>query len=78
MFLKASRPHTLEPPQVGATSTTADNSFTATMKYAVALEEKSNAQSKRIIDLDVRVYGQTVIIDTTDYAARAVSTGANK
>ena len=48
------------------------------MEYTAALEEKSNAQSKRIIDLDAIVYGQTVLTNTTDYAARAVSTGDNK
>ena len=48
------------------------------MEYTAALEEKSNAQSKRIIDLDAIVYGQTVLTNTTDYAASAVSTGANK
>ena len=78
MFRKASRPHTLNPPQVGATYTTSDKSITAAMEYAAALEEKASAQSKCIIDLDVRVYGQTVLTDTTDYAASAVSTGDNK
>ena len=48
------------------------------MEYATAMEEKSNAQDERIIELEASVDGQTVLTKTTDYAASAVSTGTNK
>ena len=46
------------------------------MEYAEALEEKENAQSK--CELEASVDGQTVLANTTDYAASAVATGTNK
>ena len=71
-------PHNLEPPKGGATATAADDSFTTKMEYTAALEEKANTQANRIIDLGASVDGQTVLTDTTDYAASAVSTGTDK
>ena len=78
VFRETPHLHTLEISQGGATATTIDSSFTAAMDYAAALEEKSNAQSKRIIDLEASMDGQTVLTNTTDYAAIAVATGNNK
>ena len=72
MFCKATRPHTLEPPQGGATTTTAAGSFTAEMEYAAALEEKSNTQAERIIEIVASVDGQIVLTKTTDCAASTV------
>ena len=48
------------------------------MEYYAALEEKINAQAERIIDLEGRVDGQTVLTSTTNYVASAVATGTNK
>ena len=42
------------------------------------LEEKTNTQAKRIIELKARVDGQSALADTTNFAACAVSTGAIK
>ena len=42
VFCEAPLPHTLEAPQGGEKSTTADDSFTAAMEYAAVLENKSN------------------------------------
>ena len=77
VFCKAPHPHTLYTPQEGANSTTADNRFTSEMEYATVLEEKANTQAERIIELEARVYDQTVLTKTTDYAASAVATGTN-
>ena len=78
MFRKASGHHTLESPQRRATPTMEENSFTAPLEYAAALQEKFNSQDKCIIDLEVIMDGQTLFTDTTDYVARIVSTGASK
>ena len=48
------------------------------MEYAAALEEKSNTQAERIIELEASVDGKTVLTETTEYAASAVATGTNK
>ena len=48
------------------------------MEYAAELEENAKAQAERIIELEARMDGQTVLTDTTDYAASAVATGTNK
>ena len=48
------------------------------MEYDMVLEEKSNAQSERIIDLKASVDGQTFLTNTTYYTAIAVSIWANK
>ena len=37
-----------------------------------------NAQAERIIELEASVDGQTVLTNTTKYAANAVATGTNK
>ena len=47
------------------------------MEYYAALEEKINAQAERIIDLEGRVDGQTVLTSTTNYVTSAVATGTN-
>ena len=71
-------PHTLEIPQGGETGTTTYNSFIAAMEYAAELEEKANAQAKCIIEIEAIVDGQTVLANTTNYAASAVATGTNR
>ena len=48
------------------------------MDYAADLEENSNTQSEPITDLEASMDGQTVLTNTTDYAAIAVATGNNK
>ena len=48
------------------------------MDYSVAMEDKSNAQAEHIIELEDSVDVQTVFTEDTYFAARAVSTGANK
>ena len=48
------------------------------MDYATALEEKSNTRAERIIELEASVDSQTVLTNTTKYAASAVDTGTNK
>ena len=48
------------------------------MDYSAALEEKSNAQAERIIELEASVDVQTVLTDTTNYVASTVDTGNNK
>ena len=48
------------------------------MDYAAALEAKSNAQAKHIIDLEASVDSQTVLTITTEYATSAVATRTNK
>ena len=65
-------------PKGGTIATTIDSSFTKTMEYSAALEEKGNARAERIIELEARVDGQIVLTDTTDYAARAVAKATNK
>ena len=67
-------PHPINTPHVGATATTAYNSFAEAMEYAAALEEKAHTQAKCIIDLKSSVDGQTVLIKATNYAASAVTT----
>ena len=78
VFCKDIHPHTLNIPQGGATATTIYSSFTAEMGYSAALEDKDKAQAERIIDLEARVDGKTVLTDTTNYAASAVAIGTNK
>ena len=77
MFRKAPCPHILEAPQGGATSKMADDSFTAAMEYTAVIEEESNAQDERIIELEDSVDDQTVFTDTTYNAMSEVSMGAN-
>ena len=48
------------------------------MEYAAALEEKSNTQAERIIELKARVDGQDVLTENAYFPACAVSTGAIK
>ena len=48
------------------------------MDYAAAMEENFNAQAERIIELESGVDGQTVLTNTTGYAASAMATGTNK
>ena len=76
-FQETPRPHTTKIPYNRETATTADNSFTAAMEYAAALEEKAHAQAKRIIDLEASVDDQTVLTESTNYAASAVTTGGS-
>ena len=78
MLCKSPYPHTLESSQGGATVTNVENSFTAAMGYAVALEDKSKVQDEFIIELEASVDGKTFLTDTMDYSASAVSTGAIK
>ena len=78
VFCKDIHPHTLNIPQGEATATTIDSSFTAEMGYAAALEDKENAQAERIIELEARVDGKTVLTDATNYVAGAVAIGINK
>ena len=73
------RPHTIETPHDGVTATTADDSFAAAMEYAAALQEKAHAQAEHIVEIEASVDGQTVLTESTNYAASAVTTGgANK
>ena len=78
IYCESPHPQTLETPQEGANNTTIYSSFTAAMEYAAALEEKSNTQAERIIELEASVDGKTVLTETTEYAASAVATGTNK
>ena len=78
VFREAPHLHTLDIPKGGATDTTPYRSFTELMYYAAALEDKSNTQADRIIELEASVDGQTVLTNTTEYAASAVATGTNK
>ena len=55
----------------------ADDSFTAAMEYTAVIEEESNAQDERIIELEDSVDDQTVFTDTTYNAMSEVSMGAN-
>ena len=48
------------------------------MEYDVALEKKANVQANFIIDLEYSVDGQTVLANTTYYAANSVATGTNR
>ena len=48
------------------------------MEYDAALEEKANANSERIIDLNTSVDGKPFLSDTADYVESAVATGTNK
>ena len=48
------------------------------MDYAAVLEENSNAQAERIIELEPSVDFQTVITNPTEYATSAAATGTNK
>ena len=48
------------------------------IEYAAVLEEKANAQAESIIELEASVDGQTVLTNTTKYAASVVATGTNK
>ena len=48
------------------------------MEYTASLEYKANAQDERIIDLEARVDGKTVLTDATNYVAGAVAIGTNK
>ena len=78
-FQELPHPHAIETLHGGSTATTADNSFTAGMKYASALEEKSNKQANRMIKLEARVDGQTILTKATNFATSTVTTGwANK
>ena len=65
VYLEAPHPHTPEASQGGATATTVDVIFTAAMEYTATLEDKSNMHSERIVELDARVDGQTVLTNTT-------------
>ena len=57
------------------TVTTAEDSFAAAMEYATALEEKTHAQSERILALEASVDGQTFLTEANEYAASAVTSG---
>ena len=76
-FQETPRPHTIEAPYDGSTSTTSGNSFAAAMEYTAALEEKTHAQAERILALESSVDGQTVLTEATEYAASAVTAGGN-
>ena len=76
-FQETPRPHTIKAPYGELTATTAEYSFTAAMEYTAALEEKTRAQSERILALEARVDGQTVLAKATEYAASAVTAGGN-
>ena len=78
-FQETSRPHTIKTPYYGSTAATVDGSFAAEMEYAAAKEEKANTRAKRILELEARVDGQTVLIKATKYAASALTArGHNK
>ena len=55
----------------------ADDSFTMAMEYTAVIEEESNAQDERIIELEDSVDDQTVFTDTTYYAMSKVSMGVS-
>ena len=78
VFREAPHLHTLDTPQGGATTTTIDSSFKSSMEYAEALEDKSNTQAERIIEIESRVDGQTILTNTNKYAAIMVATITNK
>ena len=44
----------------------------------MALEEKANAQVERIIELEASVDGQTILSNTTNYAANMVARDTNR
>ena len=60
------------------TAKTVNGSFTAAMDYATELEEKEKAQAERNTELEASVDGQTILTNTMDYAASAVSAGDSK
>ena len=48
------------------------------MEYAASLEDKSNTQAERIIELESSMDGQTIRTDSTNYVASAVAKGISK
>ena len=77
-FWETPCPHTIETPFDGSTTTTADNSFVATIEYATLLEEKTHSQAERILALEASVDGQTFLAKATKYAAIAVTAGVQQ
>ena len=77
-FQETPRSHSIETPYDRLTTTTADDSFAASMEYSAALEEKTHTQAEHILEIEASVDGQTILTEATDYAAIAVTAEGNK
>ena len=76
-FQETPRSHSIETPYDRLTTTTADDSFAASMEYSAALEEKTHTQAEHILEIEASVDGQTILTKATQYAASAVTAGGN-